>query len=139
MKEFIVRAFDNLDKTESEIDTPATKEDILIGWRGKWVTLDLTDAHFAEAEEFIGRYIAAGETPERTDLAPRKRQSYRIAPGAREFYKGMRDWADEVGRTYTTSTGKTYYNKQLRADYAKHLMVEDQNKQALRDVTYDGS
>jgi hypothetical protein len=60
MRELVPLITDDLDRVEQSRRTAATAE-ASVGFMGTWWNLDLTEEHFAELEQLLTRYRAAGE------------------------------------------------------------------------------
>lgn len=87
MKEIIVRAWDDLDR-DAGAKVEADHTDIPLQFGGRRVTLDLTEAHRAELEEFLEDYFrvgtaepAAAGRPARREPGNHSRQHRQPAPG----------------------------------------------------------
>jgi len=93
------------------------------------VRLDLTAAHADNLAAGIAPYLAAGSE---IGAPPVFRHGFR--PGskeAREWRKGLRDWADSAGRTgeylnpnATEAKNRFRYPDQLVRDYQEHLLAK---------------
>jgi hypothetical protein len=91
---------------------------VRLGLNGRWAELDLNESNYSRLMEYLGEYMEAGRRPVgqvRDTEAGRK-----IIKG-REYNRGIREFADARGISYTTASGKWYYSRDLRRAYEEHL------------------
>ncbi len=123
MKQVEVAAYDDLDWTKDQAKVRATHT-VYLGLDGKWVELDLTEAHLIELATFIAPYMEAGHVPEKTPT--RKISSSRTGrtrQEAIELNKALAVFAEARGLPYTpaTKTSGAYFPKATREAYDDHL------------------
>lgn len=120
----IVSQADDIDYangTETRADRTVRLE-----WDGAAVELDLTRQHIKEVDQLIGHLLRIGRPVKAHKQAPRGGSASR--PNARGYLKGLRAWADALGRTtdYTTPGGHWSYPKALRQEYDAFLAGQAQ-------------
>lgn len=114
MKRVKVEAFDDLDWTEKRVETVASNT-ATVGWEGRWVELDLTEAHAVEVASFMSRLMAAG-----TALAKPPGASHAGSPmsAAHARNVAMHSWAVVNGWPVTdTKAGGWYFPVKTRRAY----------------------
>ena len=134
MQEVLVRLWDDVTLAE-EGERAESDEQVELTFRrgGKEVAvrLDLTRAHGDELAAQLARWLKAGSP---VGAAPEFRHGFR--PGskeAREWRRGLRQWADGEGRTgeylnpnATEAKNRFRYPDQLVKDYQEHLLAKAQ-------------
>lgn len=129
MQEILVKIWDDVHAQDGERVAADAQVELtyVVKRNGKeqsrQVKLDLTDAHAGELDKELARWLDAGHAPDA--LASHGKPG---SAQAREFYAGLRMWAQSVGRDgeHWTS-GKNgrpkqlYYPKALVADYEAFL------------------
>ena len=103
MEELLPVISDDLDWAESghTARTPA-EHTRYFGWEGQWYRLDMTTPHTTEIEEFLARYLRAGQKSAGPPAGgDRRGLSYRN--------KAIKAFADEHGLPYTVRKAGGYY------------------------------
>lgn len=125
----IIKSVDTIDYARDETENNAQHEDVLVGWQGKWVKLDMSHAHFTEYDELLGHLLKIGQpvTKDETKRTPAGRRS--IAHGGRRskaYYEGLVEYADRNRITKRDGTGRPAYAglKPDRNDYPGWLVRE---------------
>jgi hypothetical protein len=123
---------DEFEKHEFNDTGPDGAKDIL-SLNGIVVELDLTPAHSAELHALLKRYLEAGHRPGEEPQpavprmpSPRPGQGVRREiPGTRDFYRELREWADEHGieipQAGTQGSKKNYVYTRVIPAYIAHL------------------
>jgi hypothetical protein len=115
VKQVEVATYDDLDHHEKDLKTRAART-VYVGLDGRWVELDLTDAHAAEAVELIGRYMAAGSKP---DKPPAPGAAAGPNSGARARSKVRLAWLNAHG--WPDLKAGDYLPIKAQRAYAEHL------------------
>lgn len=128
MKRVQVAVFDDMEfaATGTLIEARHT---IQLGWNGEWVELDLKGSNYTSLRDVLAPYLKAGhKTGAITSAAA-------DAPGGaarRAYFKGLREWAAEQGRSYehTTPSGSFKYPKPMIAEYDAYLLSQADDSSA---------
>lgn len=119
MKALQVIVFDDVEFKRTGQRVEATQTAVL-GWKGEWREIDLTDENYKLLFEQIKRFFYAGHQAGEDIAPPRSHPG-----GSYSYFKNMRDWADQQGRSSEyrlKGKGSGYsYDRKLRHDYAAHL------------------
>jgi Lsr2 len=118
VKELTVVAWDDRVLHETGHKVPAT-ESVRLGWNNAWYSLDLSEANHQELLDALDPFLAAG-TPDHGGGQFNMRRG-------RDWWKGLRSWADSEGRTteyHRPSDGKISYPRKLIRDYEAWLEAQ---------------
>src|SRR5262249_40489022 len=90
-----------------------------IGLNGEWRELDLGEANFKALMDALMPFWAAAQPPN----APIQPAGTKNSRQSRSFFEGMRDWADQQGRSneYRKHASGFKYEASLRRDYDAYL------------------
>jgi hypothetical protein len=106
----ILERYDDLDYRRDKTKTLAVQYDVPVSWKGKSVTLDLSQQNYERLDALLTEMIQAGspvrDGGQRTPEGTRSR-----AHGRREnsYYDGLRAFTDERKITKRDGTGRPAY------------------------------
>jgi hypothetical protein len=126
----VIRAIDTLDYKQDGAENLAQHEDVLVGWRGRWVKLDLSHEHFTAIDQMMSPLMTYGDPVEKEDKpkpgrTPKGHKSY--AHGGRRpaaYYEGLIEWVDANHITKKDGSGRPAYAgvREGRHDYPDWLI-----------------
>lgn len=122
MQEVTVQLFDDLAFKERG-ERIVAEQSVTLGYRGKWVSLDLGAENAAELDKLISPYMGAGRhLAEGSDAPALPRRGRAATPERAAYLHGLRKFANEQGISYKLEgSSGYYYTKALRDLYDAHL------------------
>jgi hypothetical protein len=102
----IFRSIDNIDYDRDKTETLADREDVLVGFEGQWVKLDLSDANYGPLAAQLRHLLSIGE-PVKGQKKPQASRSH--GRRSAEYYARLIRWTDEHKITKKDGTGRIAY------------------------------
>ena len=120
MKQVEVKAYDDLDWSEKQQKNEAATT-VTVGLDGRWIELDLTQAHATELVRYLDRYMTAGNRPTKP---PVLRSASSPRAGGREFGRNRLAWVNANGWPEVTTR---YMPMAAKKAYEAHLLAQAQD------------
>jgi hypothetical protein len=122
MKEFIVRAYDDIEYAKGN-KVPVEGEAVILSFNGQAVTLDLSESSIKTVTEMLRPLMDLGQPYKplkRGQQAPGKVKHGYGTPEKHAELAAMREYADRMQIRYRTENGQYYYSKALRAEFKEY-------------------
>jgi hypothetical protein len=127
----IIRTIDTIDFDRDKTENIAQHEDVLVGWRGKWVKVDLSHDNFTQLDAMLGNIMKIGDPVEDKKSGQARTPSGRksIAHGGRRsksYYEGLVRWCNEYDIRKKNGSGRMAYESHVegRNDYPEWLITD---------------
>lgn len=124
----IFERYDDLDYARDKTKTLATHIGVVVGWEGRQVRLDLSDASYQALSDQFGPLMRAGEPAQqdRTRKSASSPAAARTGKSGRRpdaYYAGLVEWVKASGIVKKDGTGRlAYEGRNGRNDYPDWLI-----------------